>query len=187
MQSYHAVRDMKVEYSQKVDTYAFGIVLYEILTHQAPWKALTDQGNVHDVFRSVVAGKRLLVPASRREEMPAWCKLMEASWHKKPERRPSFEAALNDLRLELSLFKKQHSSTHDSPDSRNSQGLTTSDPSVTQTWAWTQRRSTEPQESYNLHIRQSRSRPVPSRTWTGSEELQEPLLVSAGGLEALGL
>ena len=128
------------EYSQKVDTYAFGIVLYEILTHQAPWKALTDQGNVHDVFRSVVAGKQLLVPASRRAAMPAWCKLMDSCWHMEPARRPSFEAALNDLRLELSLIKKQHSFSQDSPDS-NSQGLTTSDPSVTQTWTWTQRRS----------------------------------------------
>ena len=154
MQSYYAVRDMKVEYSQKVDTYAFGIVLHEILTHQAPWKALTNEG-IYEVFRSVVTGKRLPVTESRRNEMSAWCKLMEACWGEDPARRPSFDDALDNLRMLLSLIKN-HQSRQTSPEITESYNLSAI------------RESPERRDSVLRQV----------RTWAGwaPEELQESLL-----------
>lgn len=80
-----------VEYSQKVDVYAFGIVLHEILTHRPPWES------EQKVLERVAAGERPNVPRDRRAAMPDFCRLMEACWHQDPAQRPRFEVVLENL------------------------------------------------------------------------------------------
>ena len=97
MQSYYHSKDKPVEYSQKVDVYAFGIVLHEILTHEAPWQSTGSEGGINAVYAKVAAGERPTVPASRQAAMPGWCGLMQACWHHDASRRPSFEAAMKKI------------------------------------------------------------------------------------------
>ena len=101
LKSFYVTRDKPVEYSQKVDVYAFGIVLHEILTHEAPWQSTGSEGGINAVYTKVAAGERPTVNASRQAAMPGWCGLMEACWHHDASRRPTFEAATESLEESL--------------------------------------------------------------------------------------
>ncbi len=61
-------------YNEKVDTYAFGIILWELVTRQLPFNQLSF---ISDVASSVIAGERPTVP----EEIPKdYAKLMQVCW-----------------------------------------------------------------------------------------------------------
>jgi len=102
LKSFYAFQKTRLvgEYSQKVDVYAFGIVLYEILTHEPPWESAsveTGGGASRTVFEKVAAGERPAVAVDRKASMPLWCPLMEACWHQSPSERPSFGFIIETL------------------------------------------------------------------------------------------
>jgi len=90
----YTAKHKQVEYGIAVDVYAFGIIMYELQSHQAPWLGM----KLKDVYASVAAGKRpsvgegdSLVPS------PGWCELMHACWSDRPQDRPQFHAVLHNL------------------------------------------------------------------------------------------
>jgi hypothetical protein len=82
--------------------YAFGIVLWELLTWQLPWV----DGNAFQIMRSIAAGGRPPIPAPA--DLPdsggvfpgleGYIQLMQQCWTQEPAERPSFSDALNDLK-----------------------------------------------------------------------------------------
>merc|ERR1719253_1939357 len=62
-----------VEYGMLVDIYAFGVMMFEILVHQAPWEDTLD---VNDVLRKVAKGERPAIAPSYEAEAKCWCTLM---------------------------------------------------------------------------------------------------------------
>eukprot|EP00887_Chlorella_sp_A99_P003149 scaffold9.g3149.t1 len=84
------------------DVFAFGVVLWELLTWRVPWEGV---GEI-DIARRVLAGERLPVPP--RAELPgppcenaggldAYLALMSRCWAHAPGERPSFEEVAEEL------------------------------------------------------------------------------------------
>lgn len=72
------------EYDQKVDVYSFGIILWEILTREVPFRGLSPFAIAHEVCES---DSRPLIPQNCP---PKLAKLIQACWHKNPRKRPDF-------------------------------------------------------------------------------------------------
>jgi serine/threonine protein kinase len=79
-------------YTAKVDVYAFGIMLFEIVTAKKAFAKLRGQ-NAYHLINAVKSGLRPDVPP----DVPAHVKeLMQACWDPEPDRRPSFTDMLRN-------------------------------------------------------------------------------------------
>jgi len=74
------------KYSTKSDVFSFGVVIYEIITQELPWKDL----NPLQAAGKVNNGHRMVVPESC-DCPPELKKLMERCWAQLPSDRPDFE------------------------------------------------------------------------------------------------
>jgi len=86
---------------ESADIYAFGIVLWEIVTQEVPFPEM----NSYPVFRRAICTQNVRPPIP--ENCPKSVKsLLEISWHKDPEARPDFVqiiAYLNDILTEVAI------------------------------------------------------------------------------------
>ena len=74
-------------YTNKVDVFAYSIILYELITNNKPW---SDKKNLtkFNLFKYVQQGER---PTIHDREIPEdYVELIERCWDKEPENRPSF-------------------------------------------------------------------------------------------------
>ena len=85
------------------DVFAYGVVLWELLTFQLPWGTSNPWG----IVSQVTSGKRLTVPDANTLPGPdsgSWPKLgeyvalMERCWAQEPADRPNFEQVMTELR-----------------------------------------------------------------------------------------
>jgi len=77
----------RVLYGQKVDVYAFGVTLYEIMSHQVPWKDTPKEA----IYKKVCAGDRPSLNASPEDAPRDWVEVMHLCWNQDPGRRPAFD------------------------------------------------------------------------------------------------
>jgi serine/threonine protein kinase len=78
------------QYSEKVDIYSLGIVLWELMTGMVPFAELSE----FMVVSQVVAGARPKIP----QDLPAPLRrLLKAMWHRNPSRRPSADQVCSQL------------------------------------------------------------------------------------------
>ncbi|OWF42352.1 mitogen-activated protein kinase kinase kinase 20-like [Mizuhopecten yessoensis] len=81
--------------SESCDTWSYGVVLWELLTHEVPFKGIE---GFQVAWLVVERGERLTVPSS----CPAtFAKLMEECWNIEPKQRPSFRDILSRLHTML--------------------------------------------------------------------------------------
>jgi hypothetical protein len=86
--------------STAADTYAFAIVVYELLTRMFPWKELN---SLDDLHRCVKAGDRPTIPSDLRMlsntdmHVKTMLDVMIQCWHGDPFSRPRMSVVLNQL------------------------------------------------------------------------------------------
>ncbi|XP_071700207.1 serine/threonine-protein kinase STY13-like [Rutidosis leptorrhynchoides] len=79
-------------YTQKVDVYSFGIVLWELITGMLPYQNLKD---VQVAFSVVYKGLRPIIP----DECLPIRKIMTCCWDVDPKARPSFTQVVKMLEM----------------------------------------------------------------------------------------
>ena len=85
---------------EAVDTYAFGVVIFEMMTRTKPWG---DEAKLEVVSKQVMAGERPMMTEEQQDAMakiPAYQLLipvMESCWHQQPQKRPHFKKLLTQL------------------------------------------------------------------------------------------
>jgi serine/threonine protein kinase len=91
------------EYSEKVDVYSYGILLYEIFTRHLPYYEIEKR---FEVVPRVLEGYR---PTFSEEEIPykSLRTLMQSCWNKSPKKRPTFSAILEKLNQSSAKVMKQ--------------------------------------------------------------------------------
>lgn len=83
-------------YSEKADVYSFGIVLWEMVTGEVPFKNMSTIDAAHAVVTSQL---RPPIPADCAPKLAA---LIKRCWDQDPHKRPSFEDILVMLDTVLS-------------------------------------------------------------------------------------
>ena len=105
-----ALREDKGVYTPKVDIYAFGIIMHELLVLLRPYSD-RDVTFSYKILNAVEKGERPLVtPQSRAKAPEKYCKLMEDCWHQDATKRPEFNTVFHRLSKMLSVVMKNSSS-----------------------------------------------------------------------------
>jgi len=108
--SFQAARS-RMEYTQGVDVYAFGVMLCEMLAHHSPWKGQSREL----IFSRVIKGERPAVPEEAASQAPAgWVELMNCCWGQLPEQRPPFDAVSNKVEMMIEGLRESGSALGDS-------------------------------------------------------------------------
>ena len=81
----------QTSYDEKIDVYAYAIVLWELIAKKSPYQGMESSQIVGQVLLNDL---RPTIPA---ETPPAWRELMEACWARDPRMRPSFHGILKIL------------------------------------------------------------------------------------------
>jgi len=88
-------------YSDKVDVYSFGVILWELLTET---QFFSDKSFFNQIEKAVIAGQRPTIPPLPPGEAPkSMSVLMQNCWNQEPSCRPSFV----DVCLSLSNMEMQ--------------------------------------------------------------------------------
>jgi len=106
-------------YDGKADIWAFGCVLLEMLSGQAPWASRHFQ-SPDDVFLELMTGRDL--PAIPAHTSPALRALVLRCLHRDPDQRPWAQELLQDPFLAEPDSRSNQSSSHSPPTSRAAPG-----------------------------------------------------------------
>lgn len=78
-------------YTKAGDVYAFGIILFQIMTNEEPFKKI----NGYNIFKKVVEGERPTFPFKIPD---SYHNLIKRCWSQNPDERPNFDSIVEELK-----------------------------------------------------------------------------------------
>jgi len=84
----------RVNATQKVDVFAFGVLIWEVRERKVPWSELGETAFAHKIFRNVIQGARPKLSAADVRMPEGLDALMNRCWDDDPKVRPAFEDLL---------------------------------------------------------------------------------------------
>ena len=87
-------------YTEKVDVYAYGMMLWELVTEQVPFKGRT---SVQVATAVCMNNERPIIPSSCPTTMK---NLIQMCWQRDPEKRPSFKQIFHALSEKKTMFRE---------------------------------------------------------------------------------
>jgi serine/threonine protein kinase len=85
-------------YSEKVDVYSYGVILWELFSNEKPFMGL----NPIQIAFKIGKGERLQINFSFSPELST---LIQSCWHQEAEKRPSFDQILKMLNIKYFIPK----------------------------------------------------------------------------------
>jgi len=102
-----SISDELIQSSQKADIFAFGVVLWEIITRQIPWSSLT----YSEIEQLIRTGKRLEmnqgIEISSNERI--LFQLAQSCWEEDPNQRPMITSIISKIDLYLAELTSKSS------------------------------------------------------------------------------
>jgi len=102
------------QYTEKADVYAFGIILWEILTRLEPYE---DKEPMQIVVEVVNDGLRPTIPDEHKNS--PLVPLMKDCWHQDPDQRPAFNIIVDRLQAMFDAEVKEHPLEKDETDDKD--------------------------------------------------------------------
>jgi len=95
-------------YSTKSDAFSFGVVIFEIISEEPPWKDI----NAIDAATRVLMGERLEIPAAKSLQCPTFIfDLMMRCFAQDPAKRPAFDEICDILQKGIQFYFKTDTSS----------------------------------------------------------------------------
>ncbi|KAL6073683.1 Myotubularin-like phosphatase domain [Balamuthia mandrillaris] len=86
------------EYTEKADVYSFGIIMWEVISLQHPFKEYTAEYDADSRLEdAIIQGLRPSVTFPEASESPEYMSLMQACWDDDPSARPDFATIIQRL------------------------------------------------------------------------------------------
>ena len=95
-----------LEYTEKVDVYSFGILMWELLTREEPYVRDKDLKGIQIAYAAAEQGLRPKIPPFTPE---GYSQLMQQCWAQNPDARPEFNEVLRIL-FKMNKDNKRRSS-----------------------------------------------------------------------------
>lgn len=95
---------LREPYTEKVDVYSFGIMLWQMARDGLPFAGLGKTAFMQEVVRG---GQR---PKLDRSWPEAFCSLLKRCWAREPEKRPCFAEVIADLGSLMDMTAQQRGS-----------------------------------------------------------------------------
>ncbi|KYQ89482.1 pleckstrin (PH) domain-containing protein [Tieghemostelium lacteum] len=86
-------------YSEKCDTYSFGIIMWEMITRTLPYSDIAFNSEIEN---RVLEGYRPPIPLNCD---PNYAEIMQECWHQDPDKRPAFDTIVHRLTKLLSNYE----------------------------------------------------------------------------------
>ena len=98
------------KYTELIDVYSYGIILYQLLTKKTPYSEYLELDR-ESLFDDVKSGKRPSIPENCKNNNKTIVDLIEKCWNQDPSKRPTMESVYSDFAEHRVAFDQANQET----------------------------------------------------------------------------